>query len=60
MLNEFLKQLGANKYVLSRQQIQTLRGQALSGDVDGARKGLERILRRQNGKTKERNRATAV
>ena len=29
---------------LTRQQIKTLRGQALSGDVDGAMKGLAKIL----------------
>jgi hypothetical protein len=32
---------------LTRQQIKTLRGQALSGDVDGAIKGLEKILKRK-------------
>jgi len=32
---------------LTRQQIKTLRGQALSGDVDGAKRGLEKILKRK-------------
>lgn len=32
---------------LTRQQIKTLRGQALSGDVSGAIKGLDRILKRK-------------
>jgi len=32
---------------LTRQQIKTLRGQALAGDIDGAIKGLERILGRK-------------
>ena len=32
---------------LTRQQIKTLRGQALAGDIDGAIKGLERILERK-------------
>ena len=32
---------------LTRQQIKTLRGQAMAGDVDGAIKGLERLLRRK-------------
>jgi len=31
------------KHRLSKQQIKTLRGQALSGDLAGARKGLERL-----------------
>ncbi|MDL2206250.1 hypothetical protein LJC33_04985 [Eubacteriales bacterium OttesenSCG-928-N13] len=32
---------------LTRQQLLTLRGQALAGDLTGAEKGLERILRRK-------------
>ena len=36
-----LKQSGLN-----RQQIKTLRGQALSGDLSGAQKGLERMVLR--------------
>jgi hypothetical protein len=32
---------------LTCQQIKTLRGQALSGNVDGAMKGLARILSRK-------------
>ncbi len=35
------------KYEFSKQQIKTLRGQALAGDVVGAKKGLERLLRRK-------------
>ena len=31
-------------YPLTRQQIKTLRGQALAGDVDGAVKGLGKCL----------------
>ena len=38
-------------YPLTRQQVKTLRGQALSGDVAGAIKGLRRCI--------ESNRATA-
>lgn len=30
---------------LTKQQIKTLRGQALSGDLDGARKGLFKLTR---------------
>ena len=32
---------------LTRQQIKTLRGQVLAGDVDGAIKGLQRLLERK-------------
>lgn len=39
-----LKQHGGE---LTRQQMKTLRGQALSGDVDGAYRGLQRILGRK-------------
>lgn len=31
-------------YPLTKQQIKTLRGQALAGDLIGARKGLERTI----------------
>ena len=33
-------------YHLTSQQIRTLRGQALSGDLAGARMGLERIIKK--------------
>ena len=33
--------------VLTSQERSTLKGQALHGDIDGAIKGLERILRRR-------------
>lgn len=39
----FLDVLRANKQRLTRQQLLTLRGQALSGDLPGAYAGLERI-----------------
>ena len=44
-IKRFLRQL--KDQGLTRQQIKTLRGQALSGDIDGAIKGLERILGRK-------------
>lgn len=55
-VNEFVNGLKAYIGIITRQQLLTLRGQALSGDIEGAKKGLERILRRANGKTEERNR----
>lgn len=44
-IKRFLRRL--KEQGLTRQQIKTLRGQALSGDIDGAIKGLERILGRK-------------
>lgn len=44
-IKRFLRQL--KDQGLTRQQIKTLRGQALAGDIDGAIKGLERILGRK-------------
>lgn len=52
-MDDFISELRQYKGVLTRQQIQTLRGQALSGDVEGARKGLERLLRRLNGSERQ-------
>ena len=43
--NEFLRHLKAYRTYLPRQAILTLRGQALSGDVDGAVRGLAHILK---------------
>lgn len=40
----FIKSL--REYPLTSNQRRTLRGQALSGDMDGARSGLRKILRR--------------
>ena len=45
--NTFLDALRRHKRELTYQQYATLRGQALSGDVGGALKGLETILARR-------------
>jgi len=42
----FLLRLKRNRRFLTDQEFRTLRGQALSGDIDGASKGLDRILMR--------------
>lgn len=42
-----IKQLKAHRGELTRQQIQTLKGQALAGDADGAMRGLQKILERK-------------
>lgn len=45
-LNVFLHKLRGCARLLPRQMVQTLRGQALAGDITGAERGLERILHR--------------
>lgn len=47
-LTEFMKLLKSHRRSLSRQQYLTLKGQALSGDVLAAAKGLQKLLRRRN------------
>lgn len=43
--DRFVRDLRQYRNRLTIQQLRTIRGQALSGDIDGARKGLERALR---------------
>ena len=43
--NEFLKRLKAERKYLTPQQVSTLKGVALKGDIDGAWKGLEKLLK---------------
>lgn len=45
MVWKFIKELG--KSPLTTQQIKTLRGQALSGDLEGAKKGFEKLMERR-------------
>lgn len=40
----FLERLKQCKKHLDRQQLKTLRGQALNGDLEGAEKGLAKIM----------------
>lgn len=42
--NPFLNQLRKYQNHLDRQQFKTLRGQALSGDIAGAEKGLAKLI----------------
>lgn len=44
-LNRFIILLKQNKRKLTRQQFSTIRGQAYSGDIVGARKGLDKLLK---------------
>lgn len=43
-MNEFLKSLKNYRRVLPKNIIKTIRGQALNGDLEGARKGLEKAI----------------
>lgn len=43
------KVLKENKQHLTKQQYKTIKGQIIAGDIDGARKGLQRLLNRQKG-----------
>lgn len=44
-LNNFLISLRRSRSILSRNTLLTLRGQALSGDIEGAERGLARLRR---------------
>ncbi len=46
-INGFVKSLKKYQNKLSKQQLKTLRGQALSGNLAGAKKGLIKLLRRE-------------
>lgn len=46
----FLKRLKIFKKILTVQERKTLKGQALSGDIEGAKKGLDKILKREREK----------
>ena len=45
-LNSFMRKHNNSRQYLSKQQYRTIKGQALSGDIDGAQKGLNSLLRR--------------
>ncbi len=46
-LADFMRLLKGNREKLTRQQFSTIRGQAIAGDIEGAKKGLDRVLRRR-------------
>lgn len=46
-ISGFVKDLKKYQNQLSKQQLKVLRGQALSGDLAGAKKGLTKLLRRE-------------
>lgn len=43
-LNQFLKKLRKHKNHIERNTFKTIRGQAINGDLEGARRGLMKIL----------------
>lgn len=46
-ISAFVKSLKKYQNQLSKQQLKVLRGQALSGELAGAKKGLIKLLRRE-------------
>lgn len=44
---DFMRLLKNNRGNLTKQQFCTIRGQAFAGDITGAKKGLDRVLRRR-------------
>ena len=56
-INSFMKKLKNSRQYLSKQQYRTIKGQALSGDVDGVQKGLNSLLRRYAYEHNNRNAA---
>ena len=55
-MNSFIKELKQYRHILPKQTISTLRGQAISGNVEGAKKGLQTALnKRQSNKDKMTN-----
>lgn len=48
-MQKFLKELKQYRSILPKSTIKTIRGQALAGDLLGAKKGLERLKARIHG-----------
>ena len=46
--NSFWRELKNNKPYLTKQQYRTIKGQAVKGNMDAARKGMLRIQQRRN------------
>ena len=46
----FWRELKDSRSHLTKQQYRTIKGQAVKGNVMDARKGLQRILHRKNGR----------
>lgn len=48
-----MRTLKDNRRILTRKQLQTLRGQVFAGDADGAMRGLHKIINRRRRDRKE-------
>ena len=47
--NSFWRELKQQRNNMTKQQYRTIKGQAVSGKVLDARKGLQKVLKRRNG-----------
>jgi len=55
-VDNFIKELKKHRHFLPKQTIKTIRGQALSGDLEGAKRGLKTALNKtQSNKDKMTN-----
>ena len=55
-MNSFIRELRQYRHILPKQTISTLRGQAISGNVEGAKRGLKATLNKtQSNKDKMTN-----
>lgn len=52
---QFIRLLGTKRSYLTKQEIKTLRGQALSGDLDGAIVGYNKLMFRLAEEKMRRN-----
>lgn len=50
LMNKFIRKLKKYREILPRNILKTIRGQALSGDLDGAIKGLDTALKKYRSK----------
>jgi len=46
--DEFISKLKSYKSILTKQQYNTLRGQAIKGESEAAKQGLRKLLKREN------------
>lgn len=49
-MDNFIKELKKHRHFLPKQTIKTIRGQALSGDLEGAKRGLKTALSKTQSK----------
>lgn len=50
-LNDFIREVKSYSSILTKQQLKTFIGQARSGEVEAARKGLKKVLKRLKGES---------